>query len=50
MGFYVLGMLGLIGSLVGRMPCAWLCLFGLMQELIHKIPSLKVEIPRALNM
>jgi ferredoxin-type protein NapH len=47
-GFYVLGMLGLIGSLVGRMPCAWVCPFGLMQELIHKIPSRKFEISQAL--
>ncbi|MBN2514711.1 MAG: 4Fe-4S binding protein [Deltaproteobacteria bacterium] len=46
--FYVLGMLGLIGSLVGRMPCAWVCPFGLIQELIHKIPSRKYEIPQAL--
>jgi len=45
---YVLGMLGLIGSLVGRMPCAWVCPFGLMQELIHKIPSRKFEIPQVL--
>jgi ferredoxin-type protein NapH len=47
-GLYVLGMLGLIGSLVGRMPCAWVCPFGLMQELIHKIPSRKMEIPKIL--
>lgn len=45
-GLYVLGILGIIGSLVGRMPCAWLCPFGLLQELIHKIPSRKIEIPR----
>lgn len=45
---YVLGMLGLVGSLVGRMPCAWVCPFGLMQELIHKIPSRKFEIPQTL--
>ncbi len=45
---YVLGMLGLVGSLVGRMPCAWVCPFGLMQELIHKIPSRKFEILKAL--
>jgi len=49
LGLYVIGMLGLIGSLVGRMPCAWLCPFGLMQELIHKIPSPKFEIPRFLT-
>mgnify|MGYP001820768196 CR=1 FL=1 len=45
-GLYVIGMLGLIGSLVGRMPCAWVCPFGLIQELIHKIPSPKFEIPK----
>jgi polyferredoxin len=49
LGLYVLGFLGVIGSLVGRMPCAWLCPFGLIQELIHKIPSPKFEIPRPLN-
>jgi len=48
-GLYVLGMLGLIGSLVGRMPCAWVCPFGLMQELIHKIPSREYEIPKVLT-
>jgi len=48
-GLYVLGMLGLIGSLVGRMPCAWVCPFGLMQELIHKIPSREYEIPQVLT-
>ena len=48
-GLYVIGMLGLIGSLVGRMPCAWVCPFGLMQELLHKIPSPKVEIPKVLT-
>jgi polyferredoxin len=42
-------MLGLTGSLVGRMPCAWLCPFGLMQELIHKIPTPKFEIPKLLT-
>ena len=49
LGLYVIGMLGLTGSLVGRMPCAWLCPFGLMQELIHKIPTPKFEIPKLLT-
>lgn len=47
-GLYVIGFLGTIGALVGRMPCAWVCPFGLIQELIHKIPSGKFEIPRFL--
>ncbi len=48
-GLYVLGVLGMTGSLVGRMPCAWVCPFGFLQELIYKIPSRKMEIPRWLT-
>ena len=48
-GLYVVGTLGIIGSLVGRMPCGWLCPFGFLQELIHKIPSRKLEIPKFLT-
>lgn len=44
-GLYVIGFLGIVGSLVGRMPCGWLCPFGLFQELVHKIPSPKLRIP-----
>jgi ferredoxin-type protein NapH len=47
-GLYVIGFLGIIGSLVGRMPCAWLCPFGFLQEILHKIPSRKLEIPKFL--
>lgn len=49
LGLYVIGFLGFIGSIAGRMPCAWLCPFGLMQELIHKIPSRKFAIPKVLT-
>ena len=45
-GLYVIGFLGLTGSLVGRMPCAWVCPFGFFQELMNKIPSPKFEIPK----
>jgi polyferredoxin len=48
LGLYVVGFLGIIGSLVGRMPCAWVCPFGFLQELINKIPSRKYEIPHFL--
>ena len=48
-GFYVIGMPGIIGSLVGRMPCAWVCPFGFFQELMYKIPSPKFKIPGLLS-
>ena len=43
--FYVVGYLSLIGLLAGRFICGWLCLFGLLQELLYKIPSPKLKIP-----
>jgi ferredoxin len=45
-GLYVIGLLGAVGSLVGRMPCGWLCPFGFIQELMHKIPTPKLRLPR----
>lgn len=48
-GLYVIGVLGAVGSLVGRMPCGWLCPFGLLQEALYKIPSPKIPIPRFLS-
>lgn len=42
--FYVLGTIAFIGTLLGRFVCGWLCPFGLIQELLHKIPSKKVRI------
>ena len=48
-GFYVLGWLGMLGALAGRMPCGWLCPFGFFQELMHKIPAPRLRIPKALS-
>ncbi len=45
-GLYIVGLLGLVGSLVGRIPCGWLCPFGLLQDVLHKIPGPKFSIPR----
>lgn len=39
--FYVIGFLMIVGSLMGRFVCGWLCPFGLVQELLHKIPFVK---------
>lgn len=36
--FYVAGFLVFIGALMGRFVCGWLCPFGLIQDLLHKIP------------
>jgi len=36
--FYVAGFLVFIGALIGRFVCGWLCPFGLIQDLLHKIP------------
>lgn len=35
---YVSGFLIFIGALIGRFVCGWLCPFGLIQDLLHKIP------------
>ena len=47
--FYVTGFLALIGVLAGRFICGWLCVFGLIQELLYKIPSKKVTVPEKLD-
>jgi polyferredoxin len=48
-GLYVIGSVGVIGGFVGRMICGWVCPFGLFQELLHKIPSPKFDVPRILR-
>ena len=46
--FYVTGLLLAFGTLFGRAVCGWLCPFGLLQELIHKIPSPKFHLKKGL--
>ncbi len=48
-GLYVIGFLGAVGSVVGRMPCGWVCPFGFLQELLYKIPTAKIKIPHVLS-
>lgn len=39
--FYAAGFLIFIGALMGRFVCGWLCPFGLLQDLLYKVPFLK---------
>ena len=41
--YYVCGILLLYCVLFGRMICGWLCPFGLIQELLYKIPTPKLK-------
>ena len=42
-GFYVFGILMLYGLMLGRTICGWLCPLGLIQELLHKLPTPKIK-------
>jgi polyferredoxin len=41
--FYLMGTLLAFGALFGRTVCGWLCPFGLIQELLDKIPLPKLR-------
>ncbi len=43
--FYLLGFFLIVGTLLGRFVCGWLCPFGLFQEWIYKIPFKKIHLP-----
>ena len=47
--FYVIGFLSFIGILVGRFICGWLCLFGLIQELLYMIPVPKITVKEQID-
>lgn len=44
--YYVTGILILLGVLLGRIICGFLCPFGWLQELIHKMPGKKLSTKR----
>ena len=41
--FYIVGFILLVGLVFGRVVCGFLCPFGLIQELLYKIPTPKVQ-------
>ena len=47
--FYVIGFLMTIGLFLGRFVCGWLCVFGLIQELLYMIPTPKLKIPERVD-
>jgi ferredoxin-type protein NapH len=47
--FFALGVVLLIGALVGRLLCGWVCPFGWLQDLLHRIPSPKFSMPKWTN-
>ncbi len=49
LGAYVVGCMGLLGTLCGRMICGWACPFGLFQEWLYAIPTEKKALPQGLR-
>jgi polyferredoxin len=47
--YITLGMLGLVGLVGGRIICGWVCPFGLLQDLLHRIPTRKYTLPQQLG-
>lgn len=41
--YYMFGIIALYGLMFGRWICGFLCPFGLIQELLHKIPTPKLK-------
>ena len=44
--YLLLGVLGIFGATIGRMTCGWICPFGFIQDLLHKIPGPKLKMPK----
>jgi len=44
--FLAIGTVLLVGVLIGRLLCGWICPFGFLQEILYKIPTPKFELPR----
>ena len=47
--FLALGAIGVLGVFVGRFFCGWICPFGLLQEVLYKIPGPKLQLPSRLR-
>lgn len=47
--FLALGTVALFGVLLGRLLCGWVCPFGFLQDLLYRIRSPKIRLPRWTN-
>jgi len=47
--YYVFGIILLFGVVFGRIICSFLCPFGFLQDLLHKIPLPKITVPKKLD-
>lgn len=47
--YYVVGIIILFGVLLGRVVCGFLCPFGFIQDLLHKIPVPKINVPKTID-
>ncbi len=47
--FYVIGSIMLFGVILGRFICGFLCPFGFLQDLLYKIPTYKLTIPKMID-
>jgi polyferredoxin len=43
--FYVIGIVGAFGVLIGNATCGWVCPFGLLQDLLYKLGR-KLKLPK----
>jgi polyferredoxin len=46
---FLFGFFIIVGLIVGRAACGWLCPFGLLQDIMYKLKTRKFGIPQHLN-
>lgn len=47
--YYIFGILILFGVIFGRLICGFLCLFGFIQDLLYKIKTPKIKVPKTID-